>query len=300
MTQNIGYCCINTALRAQGITTNRGMIQRTFKERGLSYCSNLALQNVQDLLRIIEWNIANNITVFRMSSGMFPWGTEYTLADLPDFEAIRDTLKQAGQLARSAQMRLTFHPDHFVKLASEKPVVVQNSINELAHHAEVMDLLGMPENHTYCMNIHVGMKYSQPTVQRFNHIVTQYLPSNVTKRLVVENDDKESCFSVQQLVDDIHSVTNIPVTFDYFHHTFHPMHLSSANAAALAASTWNTTIPLFHYSESKNLNEGVNGNPRAHSDYAFTYIDQYDLTVDIDLECKAKEQAVLGYRQRYT
>ena len=53
----IGYACINMTLqKTGGITTNRGMRQKTFNERGLAYCSELALQNVKDLVSIIKWN----------------------------------------------------------------------------------------------------------------------------------------------------------------------------------------------------------------------------------------------------
>jgi UV DNA damage repair endonuclease len=55
---------------------------------------------------------------------------------------------------------------------------------------------------------------------------------------------------------------------------------------------------LFHYSESKNLNENVTGNPRAHADYVFNKINDFGLTIDIDLEAKAKELAVLDYLRR--
>ena len=50
----LGYACINMTLQAAGgITTNRGMRQKTFNERGLSYVSELALQNVKDLETIV-------------------------------------------------------------------------------------------------------------------------------------------------------------------------------------------------------------------------------------------------------
>jgi len=54
---------------------------------------------------------------------------------------------------------------------------------------------------------------------------------------------------------------------------------------------------LFHYSESKNINENVKGNPRAHADYVFTVIDDFGLTIDVDLEAKAKELALFKYRE---
>ena len=77
--QNLGYACINMGLSEQPktrrVTTNRTMIKRTFQQRGISYASELALQNSRDLLKIIKWNYSNDINFFRMSSAMFPWAT---------------------------------------------------------------------------------------------------------------------------------------------------------------------------------------------------------------------------------
>ena len=51
---NLGYACINMTLQETGgITTNRGMRQKTFNEKGLDYVSELALQNVKDLEKIL-------------------------------------------------------------------------------------------------------------------------------------------------------------------------------------------------------------------------------------------------------
>ena len=73
----IGYACINTILKAGGITTNRGMRQKTFNEKGLDYVSELALQNCRDLVNIVKWNEEMGIKLFRMSSDIFPWMTFY-------------------------------------------------------------------------------------------------------------------------------------------------------------------------------------------------------------------------------
>ena len=89
----LGYACINMTLQAAGgITTNRGMRQKTFNERGLPYVSELALQNVKDLVNIIKWNNEMGIRLFRMSSDIFPWMSYYQLDELPDYEEISDYL----------------------------------------------------------------------------------------------------------------------------------------------------------------------------------------------------------------
>ena len=61
MNYNLGYACINMALSypekgKERITTNRGMIKRTFQQKGLPYASALTLQNAKDLLQILQWN----------------------------------------------------------------------------------------------------------------------------------------------------------------------------------------------------------------------------------------------------
>jgi UV DNA damage endonuclease len=296
MPHQVGYCCINTMLRKKNITTARGMIKRTFTERGIAYASELALQNAKDLLTIIEWNHQHDIKVFRMGSGIFPWGTEYDVRDLPHYTQIRDTLKSAGNLATKYNQRITAHPDHFVKLGSEKPHVVENSIKDLELHSIVFDMMFDTATPYNAINIHVGMNYSDNVVNNWLAAFDRLSP-NLKARLVVENDDKASGFSIKQLYERIYNQISIPLTFDYFHHQFHSDGLDSQEAAKVAASTWPDGItPLFHYSESKNLNENVSGNPRAHSDYVFNIIDDYGLTIDVDLEAKAKEMALFKYR----
>ena len=41
----------------------------------------------------------------RLSSTILPWCTEYDVSELPDYAAIRDALKFAGDLARACAAR---------------------------------------------------------------------------------------------------------------------------------------------------------------------------------------------------
>ena len=82
MSDKIGYCCINNTLSEKGIKVNRGMIKKTFDEKGLSYVSELVIQNLKDTIEIIKWNEKNNIRNYRMSSDSFSWFTHYELKDL--------------------------------------------------------------------------------------------------------------------------------------------------------------------------------------------------------------------------
>lgn len=296
MPHRVGYCCINVTLGKKKITTGRTMRQASFlQDKDLVRTSALALQNAKDLVTILKWNAQNNVTLFRIGSNIFPWNSEYHVNDLPDIVDILQVMHTAGDVIRETNQRVSFHPDHFVKLGTSKPEVARRSIHDLNHHDDLMTMMALPATHYYPLNIHVGMNYSQDVIEKFcerYHLLNR----TTQQRLVVENDDKANSFSVRQLHEDIYARIHTPITFDYFHHTFHDDGYSSEEAANIAASTWDCT-PLFHYSESKNLNENVTGNPRAHSDYAFNKIDDYGLNIDVDLETKAKELSWMKYQE---
>ena len=195
----VGYACINMTLQtAGGITTNRSMRQKTFNERGLPYASELALQNVKDLVHIIKWNNEMGIKQFRMSSDIFPWMAYYQLDELPDYEEISDYLYMAGDEA-SGKQRLTFHPGHFNVLGSPNPTVVNKTIKELNQHSEIMNIMGLSRTHYNKINIHIGGAYGdkQATLDRW---INNYhkLCFSTQERLTVENDDKNQIQLVHQ------------------------------------------------------------------------------------------------------
>ena len=137
-------------------------------------------------------------------------------------------------------------------------------------------------------------------------------------------------FSVRQLFDLFYLPAGIPITFDYHHHIFHPDELTQHEALDMASSTWpDDVIQCCHYSEGRkaeqqlmldsimernnisydNLEQWPTINaiakeiaktrPQAHSDYIQDEINTYGKTLDIVVEAKAKELAVLRYRNIY-
>jgi len=298
-TTNYGYCCINTTLqKSDKITTNRSMIKRTFAEKGIEYASELALANVKDLVKIINWNNRQGIKLFRISSDMFPWMSEYNLSDLPDYDKISNILRGAGKIAMDNGQRLTFHPGPFDVLASTTQSVVDKCIKDLNKHGEIMDLLGLPRDHSAPINIHVNTTQGgkEASMQRFCDNF-HLLDASVRTRLVVENDDKEKQYTTEDLYQGVYSKVGVPITFDYHHHWCHPGELTQEEALKLASTTWPKGIKqLVHYSSCQMIHEDeTQTNKRAHADYIYEYIDTYGLVLDIELEAKAKELALENY-----
>ena len=303
---NLGYACINTKLsglpKSKRITTNRTMIKRTFQQKGIKYASELALANVRDLKKIIQWNEDHNIKFYRMSSEMFPWASEYNIEDLPDFEKIARIMGEAGDLANKYGQRLTTHPGPFNKLASPKERVVLATITDLEIHGKMMDLLKQPRTPQAKINIHVGAAYGDKPMAlgNFNRNFER-LSDAVKTRLTVENDDKKSLYSTRELYEEVYRQIGTPIVFDYHHHKFCDGGLREQDALALALSTWGETKPVVHYSQSRSVEHNDNKiRENAHSDSYWTPFNPHGFIFDCMLEAKHKEQALFKMRQLLT
>jgi len=292
---NLGYACINTALKSGGIFTNRTMRRKTFDAKGLDYVSDLALQNVKDLETHIHWNNEHGIKLFRLSSQIFPWMEEYEWSDLKDWDEISSRMLDIGKLATESGQRLTMHPGPYHCLASPTPKVVERTIKGLNKHAEQFDMMGFEPSNYNKINIHVGGAYGdkKAALKRFCENF-ELLGDSTKKRLVIENDDSPNEFSVKDLFDGIYQVIGIPITFDYFHHKFNTGNMTEEEALKMAAITWPEGITqCCHYSESRRkekLDESIR--PQAHSDIIYEKIQTYGLEPDIVIEAKLKEQAI--------
>lgn len=270
------------------------MVKRTFTEKGVSYASELALRNVTDLEKIIDWNSDNRLLLYRMSSDMFPWMSEYELSALPDYEAISERLAVIGHKAHQHGLRLTFHPGPFNVLASPDSAVVSKTIKELRQHGEIMDMLGLPRSPFAKINIHIGGAYGDraSALERF---ISNFslLPPEASTRLTVENDDKANMFSVTDLLK-VHEATGVPIVFDYLHHYFRTGDITHEEALLLAHDTWPKSItPIVHFSSSRKRFEDPLASETSHADFIYEPINRYGMQVDIMIEAKAKEQATL-------
>jgi UV DNA damage endonuclease len=287
---NIGYACINLSL-GKKVTTNRTMIKKTFTQKGLDYVSDLVLQNVTDLETIIDWNEQNGIKMYRMSSEMFPWATEYEFSQLKDWKSISTILKRCGDKANQYGQRLSFHPGPFNVLVSPNDKVVENTIKDLEVHGRIMDAMGLSQSPYNKINIHCNGVYGDKKSAMDRFITNfQRLSNSVKNRLTIENDDKSSMYSVKDLMY-IHNSIKIPIVFDYHHHKFCTGDLSEQQALELAMSTWPKSItPAVHYSES-----AIGKKPQAHSDYIEMIPETYGCNVDIMVEAKMKDKSILNF-----
>jgi UV DNA damage endonuclease len=300
----IGYCCISLSpnigkSKKDQLLVNRGMIKKTFETKGLSYVSELALLNLKDCKKILEWNVKNDILVYRLSSDMFPCLGFYRLEDLPKFDLIKRTLEDIGKYVIENGIRVTFHPSHFCVLASDKPLVVSNAVDELNKHAQIFDLMGLPMTPYHAINIHIGT--TKPTLSdAANRFVDNFnlLSDSCKRRLTIENDDSPNQYSVLKLYKMVYEKIFIPIVFDQHHFNYGPQDQTMEEALKLSFSTWGGIKPLTHMSSSRKL-EDKKAVSTAHADYIYEKIQTFGLDFDTEIEAKAKDLAVIKYRKDF-
>lgn len=289
----LGYACMNHTLRDRDppVRCNRDMQQATFDDRGLPYASELALQNMRDLRTTLEWNDANDIGFYRCTSTLVPWNSQFDLRDLPDYEAIRTAARRCGEFIEANGMRLTFHPNYWCRLGSDSADTRANSIAAVDYHADWLDLMGLDRSPYYGINVHIGATYGDKaaTAERFRESIAALSPG-ARARLTVENDDKESLWSVPELVDALAGV-DVSVLFDYHHHSFTDRGLTYREGFERAASTWGDVRPATHYSEPGCLH-GADAKPQAHADHVAAVPGWLRDRSDVMIEAGGKEEAV--------
>lgn len=292
-----GYCCINLSNTWK---VGRKMKKAKFLKEGINLSAEMAYQNFSDMFEIIKWNVQNGIYVYRMSSDMIPWMSEYQIKDLPNYEKFKRLLEQIGNWSIQHDIRLGFHPGHFSVLASLNQNVVKNAIKDINQHAEIMDLMGLPQTPYYGINIHINC--SKPSKDEgINNFILGYqqLSLSAQKRLTVENDDKPAQFSVSDLYK-MHQKIGIPIVFDFLHYKTGPKDdLNLEQALNLAISTWPKNIqPLTHYSSTRK-HEDPTSLERAHADYVYEKIETFGINFDVEIEAKAKDLALIKYIKDY-
>lgn len=299
----IGYCCISLGIngdkkKKDHIMVNRGMTRKTFINKGLKYVSELAILNIKDTIKIIDYNIENNIYVYRMSSDSLPWMSEYEFSSLPKYDEIKSLLNQLGAKIKANNIRVSYHPGPFNVLASEKESVVINTINELDKHAQLMDMMGLEQSTYYPINIHVNTTKPNKinAMSRFC-INFDKLSDSCKKRLTIENDDSPNQYSIKDLYHGIYEVIGIPIVFDQHHFKLGPQDQTMEEAIKLAHSTWKTRA-MTHIS-SPRTHEDVKSLAIAHADYVYEEIQTFGLDFDTEIEAKHKDLALRKYLADY-
>ena len=287
----LGLVCITHSdeVRYRALTRKRLLqFEEAEQKRMLRelYAANLARLN-----RALDFCAARGLSLYRMTSGLFPFADDEAGAGL--LEEFREESARTGERAAALGVRLVLHPDQFVVLNSDSPQTVANSFKILETHARVMDLLAQPRSPWALIEIHGG---KGGRAERLVENVAR-LPEGVRSRIAFEND--EYVYSAAEILD-ICRRAGVPMVFDAHHHVVHEGltsydHPSVGEMVDAARATW--PVPAWQLAHISNGRERFND--RHHSDLVTEMPEAYRRVPWIEVEAKHKELAVEKLRAEW-
>lgn len=203
---SIGYACLTIGVKNTNLKTCTA--KNATKEKLLE----ITAHNLKSLENIIDYNILNNIHMFRISSDLIPFGSSH-LNKLAWYNIFSEELFRIGEKIKINNIRVSMHPGQYTVINSPNKEVVGRAIEDLNYHAKILDSLGVSREHKIIL--HVGGVYDDKT-QAVNRFIYNYecLTDAVKKRLVIENDDKS--YNINDVLE-IGKKLNVPVIFDNLH-----------------------------------------------------------------------------------
>lgn len=271
-------------------------------ERQIDYVSSLPLE--QRMLRI--------------GSDMLP---AYTHADYGYYtksnfitDTIATKLSNIGDKARANGVRLSMHPGQFTVLASDRPDVVENSIEEFEYHADIARYMGYGrEFQDFKINVHISGAQGPAGIKA----ILPRLSKEARNTITIENEEnKWGLNETLELADDL------ALVLDIHHHWCREGEYiqPTDDRFKRVVDSWRGVRPAMHYSVSREdylvdhdpnvlpdmkslLEQGYKkGKLRAHSDYMWNnavneWAGSFREHADIMVESKCKNLASIPFEE---
>lgn len=235
------------------------------------------LNNILETRKCLEFVISNNIGMYRFSSDIIPFDSEW---NWDKNTVIVSELIKLGNIIKKHNIRATIHPSQFCVINSENDDVVKNSFDILKHHYVLSQYLNIEG-----IIIHTGSSKGN-YVERFINNAKK-LPNQILNMLYLEN-----CHFVGiDTVVDICSKLSIKPVFDLHHNRVYG-NVNIDNIVPLITTLWIDSKPLGHISSGRN-----SYNDKSHHDYIIDSDIQlwkkYFNVFDFEVEAKLKDKAIL-------
>ncbi|MDQ0232494.1 UV DNA damage repair endonuclease UvsE [Metabacillus malikii] len=230
------------------------------REAAIAKLEKIAQSNLDNCLRLLKHNAANEIHFFRFSSKLIPLANHDELRDWRYMQNLNPSLQKISQFLETHPMRVDFHPDHFVVLNSTDTNIVKMSLKTLKMHEMLLKGMNISTEHR-CV-LHIGGAYADKE-KSLEQFISNWglIPVSLQKMLMLENDD-----TTFNLMDALYlcEKLGVPQVFDYHHHLAYHEEDNWTEQWQRILDTWkySTLPPKMHISSPKSDKEF-----RAHSDY---------------------------------
>ncbi|MGA4722258.1 UV DNA damage repair endonuclease UvsE [Fictibacillus nanhaiensis] len=263
------------------------------REAGLRKLERISLANITNTLRVLKHAVANDVRFYRMTSRIIPLANHSELLDWDYISPLHDALHEMGQYAKQHNMRLDFHPDHFVLINSPKKEILKNSLKTLQLHYKLLKNMGIDTEHRCVMHVGGNYKETDVALERF---VQNWgsVPLSIQRMIMLENDD--TSFTMADALYLCEKL-QIPLVFDYHHHLAYHHDENWIQHWPRVVESWKTSpLPLkMHISSPKSEKQFRN-----HADYVdvnmfFDFLKEVKGSVeeiDCMIESKKKDLAL--------
>ena len=185
--KRLGYACLTKTL--DNVTSSSSLSYTNYlkNENKLQKLDEVIISNLEDLEKIIDYNIANDIHFYRLSSKIIPLATHKDV-EFDYIDKYQDFYDRIGEKIKKSNMRVDFHPDQFCVLNSTNKDVVENSFRILEYHYNILEALKIEDK---VIILHVGSNVfgKKQSIARFINNFEK-LPLHIKECIVIENDDK--------------------------------------------------------------------------------------------------------------
>lgn len=328
VTQRLGFACkwIDTPEQVNGIkakdnakqyntgSTTVSWLNRQSKHVAEEKLWSLIKQNTAAMQRLIKkvGALDPQLRMVRLSSDLLPVYTHADWAYFYQSQEVRSFLEKefskVGEIARSTDVRLSFHPGQFCVLASETPDIVNRSIEEFEYHTDMARWMGYSKQfQDFKINVHIsGRKGPAGIVE-----VLGRLSPEARNCLTIENDENSWGLDASLELEK-HCALVLDIHYHYIR-TGEYIEVADGRVKRVIDS-WRRVRPVIHYSASREdllanycphtrpdlaalLEQGYKkAKLRAHSDFMWNHaLNQWALEhgewADIMVEAKGKNLA---------
>lgn len=289
-----GY--VSTAISLWDASPSKALTYTRYKQLGKQERKEKLLEitnvNLRNTLRMLYYNIAHGITLYRFSSSIVP------LATHPDVywdfvTPFQQKWMEIGDIVKKYLLRVSFHPNQFTLFTSPKEEITQNAVKDMIYHYKMLEAMGVQSESL--INIHIGGAYGDKNtaISRF-HENLRILPTKIKAIMTLENDDKT--YNADETLA-VCQKENIPFVFDFHHHLANQGELSLEALLPAVYKTWDDGMkPKIHISSPKS-----DRTFRSHADFVnhqfliplldvIRYIGE---DVDFMIEAKMKDKALI-------
>ena len=211
----------------------------------------LMAQNIEATRKLVEkvGNLDEHLRMVRLSSDILPAYTEPNWRyfwQRDDVQAYASKyFNTVGEIARIRNVRLSMHPGQFCVLASDRPDVVDRSIEEFEYHADMARYMGYGRTfQDFKINVHIAGRAGP------NGIRSAYtrLSPEARNCITIENEE------VSYGLDDCLTISDlVPIVLDIHHHWIKTGEYIDPRSDRVnrVVDSWRGCRPTLHYSVSR-------------------------------------------------